>query len=247
LKRPALILVPLIADRSGMRMIMNFLPLATYQRFNVMNDRHLNFADRCISELDNALRVVAARSSARRAAPVAEGDGEMPDTDRALVARLMRVNHTGEIAAQALYRGQALVARDPELRANLLDAADEEHDHLAWCQQRAEDLGGTISKLAPLWYAGSFTIGMAAGLAGDKISLGFLAETEKQVSEHLSGHLQRLPAEDHASRAILEQMRDDEIRHGDGAVAQGGMPLPEAVKNVMRMAAKVMTSVSYRL
>jgi len=212
-----------------------------------MNDRHLNFTDRCISELDNALRVVAARSHARRTMPVGKDDGEVQADDQAMVARLMRVNHSGEIAAQALYRGQALVARDAQLRANLLDAADDEHDHLAWCQQRAEELGGTISKLAPVWYAGSFAIGMAAGLAGDKISLGFLAETEHQVSEHLSGHLQRLPADDQTSRAILEQMRDDEMRHGDGAVAQGGAPLPEVAKSAMRMAAKIMTSVSYRL
>jgi len=212
-----------------------------------MNDRHLNFADRCITELDNALKVVAARSRAQRAVPAGNGDSELQEADQALVAGLMRVNHSGEIAAQALYRGQALVARDPELRAHLLAAADDEHDHLAWCQQRTEELGGATSKLAPIWYAGSFAIGMAAGLAGDKVSLGFLAETEKQVSDHLAGHLQRLPAEDHASRAIIEQMRDDEIRHGDSAIAQGGAPLPEVAKNSMRMVAKIMTSVSYRL
>jgi len=212
-----------------------------------MNDRHLNFADRCITELDNALKVVAARSRAQRAVPAGNGDSELQEADQALVAGLMRVNHSGEIAAQALYRGQALVARDPELRAHLLAAADDEHDHLAWCQQRTEELGGATSKLAPVWYAGSFAIGMAAGLAGDKVSLGFLAETEKQVSDHLAGHLQRLPAEDHASRAIIEQMRDDEIRHGDSAIAQGGAPLPEVAKNSMRMVAKIMTSVSYRL
>jgi ubiquinone biosynthesis monooxygenase Coq7 len=212
-----------------------------------MNDRHLNFADRCITELDNALKVVAARSRAQRAVPAGKGDSELQEADHTLVAGLMRVNHSGEIAAQALYRGQALVARDPELRAHLLAAADDEHDHLAWCQQRTEELGGATSKLAPVWYAGSFAIGMAAGLAGDKVSLGFLAETEKQVSDHLAGHLQRLPAEDHASRAIIEQMRDDEIRHGDSAIAQGGAPLPEVAKNSMRMVAKIMTSVSYRL
>jgi ubiquinone biosynthesis monooxygenase Coq7 len=169
------------------------------------------------------------------------------DKDQAEVARLMRVNHAGEIAAQALYRGQALVARNPELRANLLEAADEEHDHLAWCQQRATELGGDISKLAPLWYAGSFAIGVLAGLASDNVSLGFVAETEKQVSEHLQDHLQRLPPEDSDSRAILEQMREDEVRHGEGALEKGGLELPEIAKNAMRLTAKIMTSVSYRV
>ena len=159
----------------------------------------------------------------------------------------MRVNHSGEIAAQALYRGQALVSRDPALRAELLQAAEEEHDHLAWCQQRVEELGGRISLLAPVWYAGSFAIGIAAGLAGDKTSLGFLAETERQVAEHLDGHLQQLAENDKTSRAILEQMRDDEIRHGDSAVERGGAELPPLMKRAMQTVSRVMTSVSFRL
>jgi len=228
-------------------MITVFAPLASARSNIIMEHRQLSFADRCITELDTALRVVAARSRAQRIAPEPDQEGEIQDKDHAEVARLMRVNHSGEIAAQALYRGQALVARDPALRENLLEAADEEHDHLAWCQQRAEELGGEISKLAPLWYAGSFAIGLAAGLAGDRISLGFLAETEKQVSEHLEGHLQRLPTEDHESRAILEQMRDEEIQHGEGAIEKGGAELPAVAKNMMRLTAMVMTSVSYRL
>jgi ubiquinone biosynthesis monooxygenase Coq7 len=174
-------------------MITIFTHLASTANKYLMSHRQLSFTDRCITELDNALRVVAARSRAHRSAPVGNQTQEIQDKDQAEVARLMRVNHAGEIAAQALYRGQALVARNPELRANLLEAADEEHDHLAWCQQRATELGGDISKLAPLWYAGSFAIGVLAGLASDNVSLGFVAETEKQVSEHLQDHLQRLP------------------------------------------------------
>jgi len=228
-------------------MITIFAPLTSTGSNIIMEHRQLSFTDRCITELDTALRVLALRSRAQRAAPAADQAGEIPGEDQAEVARLMRVNHSGEIAAQGLYRGQALVARDPELRDDLLEAAREEHDHLAWCQQRAEELGGDISKLAPLWYAGSFAIGMAAGLAGDKISLGFLAETEKQVSEHLESHLQRLPAEDHESRAILEQMRDEEVQHGEGAIEKGGAELPAVAKNMMRFTAKIMTSVSYRL
>jgi len=212
-----------------------------------MHCRKLTFTDRCISELDNALRVIATDSRAHRTMPPAPAKSELAENEKKQVARLMRVNHSGEIAAQALYRGQALLAHDADLRKNLLQAADEEHDHLVWCQQRAQELGGNTSKLTPLWYAGSFAIGLAAGLVGDKTSLGFLAETEKQVTEHLDGHLEQLPAEDHASRAILEQMREDEIQHGEGAIAQGGAELPEFVKHAMRFASRVMTGVSYRL
>jgi ubiquinone biosynthesis monooxygenase Coq7 len=210
-----------------------------------MSQRDLDLTDRILGELDHALRVVAAKPRATRATP---GDSaEIDCADPAEVARLMRVNHTGEIAAQALYRGQALVARDADLRAKLLQSADEEHDHLAWCRERAEELGGSVSLLAPLWYAGSFAIGVTAGLAGDAISLGFLAETEQQVTEHLDGHLDRVPDDDYRSRAILEQMRADEVRHGEGAIEDGGTQLPEAASKLMRLTAKLMTSISYRV
>ena len=164
----------------------------------IMNHRNLSFSDRCLAELDGALRTVMAQPQPAREAPADREPDSLNDRQRHLASRLMRVNHAGEIAAQALYRGQAFVARDTKLRASLLQAADEEHDHLAWCRQRAESLGGTISKLTPLWYAGSFLIGMTAGLAGDRTSLGFLAETEKQVAEHILGALEVVEVETRA-------------------------------------------------
>ena len=211
-----------------------------------MASRHYSFGDRLLTEFDTALRVVATKPRAARSCPDAE-TVELPAAESRLSASLMRVNHAGEIAAQALYRGQALVARDPELRANLLEAAEEEHDHLAWCDNRSRQLNSRVSLLTPAWYAGSFAIGAVAGLAGDKISLGFLAETERQVTAHLESHLERLPAEDKNSRAIIKQMREDEIKHGQNATERGGQELPEAVKKAMRAAAKVMTSLSFRL
>jgi ubiquinone biosynthesis monooxygenase Coq7 len=224
-----------------------------------MSQRRFNLTDRLLTELSTAMRVIAAEPRANRAMPAAEKiddksdeqvteePAELGDKERKLGAQLMRVNHSGEIAAQALYRGQALVAQNRVLRAELLDAADEEHDHLAWCQQRTTELGSHISLLTPVWYAGSFVIGMAAGLTGDKVSLGFLAETERQVSEHLDGHLERLPQQDSQSRAILKQMRSDEIKHGNHATEQGGANLPGPVKKAMRAASKVMTTLSYRV
>jgi ubiquinone biosynthesis monooxygenase Coq7 len=212
-----------------------------------MNARLYTLGDRLLAEVDAALRVVAAKPRADRAQPEAEIISGLTSEQSRLSAKLMRVNHTGEIAAQALYRGQALVARDAALRTELLAAADEEHDHLAWCQERTTALGGRVSLLTPFWYAGSFAIGTVAGLAGDKTSLGFLAETERQVTEHLDSHLQRLPEGDTESRAIVAQMREDEIKHGQNALKRGGGKLPEAVKTAMRMASKVMTTVSYRL
>jgi ubiquinone biosynthesis monooxygenase Coq7 len=212
-----------------------------------MKHRHHSFTDRCLTELDSALRTLMARPQSARQAPAGIGPDELSDSQRTLASRLMRVNHSGEIAAQALYRGQALVARDEILRASLLQAANEEHDHLAWCEQRAEQLGGGTSKLAPFWYAGSFLVGMTAGLAGDNLSLGFLAETEKQVAEHLDGHLQKLPAVDNHSRSILQQMRTDEIRHGKNALSRGAKPLPRSVRALMRLASSVMTGISYRV
>jgi ubiquinone biosynthesis monooxygenase Coq7 len=213
-----------------------------------MNARKFSLTDRLLGELDTALRVISAKPQARNSVAVDPAiDGSLNAAERDLASRLMRVNHAGETAAQALYRGQAFVASDSELRADLLESATEEHDHLAWCQQRAEQLGGGVSKLAPLWYAGSFAIGVIAGLTGDKTSLGFLGETERQVTRHLDEHLDKLPTDDTNSRAILEQMRADEIRHGEGAMARGGAELPEPVKKAMQLSSKVMTTISYRV
>jgi ubiquinone biosynthesis monooxygenase Coq7 len=162
-------------------------------------------------------------------------------------AGLMRVNHAGEIAAQALYHGQALTARNDKLRASLLAAARDETDHLAWCEQRVRELDSRTSLLAPAWYAGSFAIGALAGLAGDRASLGFVAETEKQVIEHLESHLHELPEGDERSRRIVAQMQADEARHGSEARAAGGIDLPRPVRELMRRIARVMTRTAYRI
>jgi ubiquinone biosynthesis monooxygenase Coq7 len=213
-----------------------------------MKSRHPSLLDRCITEFDHALRVIAGEPTASAAAPgETHTENDLNAQEKAESARLMRVNHSGEVAAQALYRGQAVFARDDKQRAKLLAAAAEENDHLAWCQQRTSDLGGRTSLLAPAWYAGSFTIGVAAGLSGDQISMGFLAETERQVADHLDYHLSRLPKGDEQSRAILTQMHADEVRHGSAAKAQGAIDLPSPIKTLMRCASRVMTSVSYRV
>ncbi len=157
----------------------------------------------------------------------------------------MRVNHAGEICAQALYAGQAIVARDPRVREVLEHASAEERDHLRWCRERLSELDSRPSALDPLWYGGSFVLGVASGLAGDRWSLGFLVETERQVERHLDSHLQRLPAEDTRSRAIVEQMRTDEIEHGRSGEALGAHELPLAVKAAMKMASRVMTRSAY--
>jgi ubiquinone biosynthesis monooxygenase Coq7 len=159
----------------------------------------------------------------------------------------MRVNYAGEVAAQALYQGQAMTARDPAVRAAMHESANEELDHLAWCAQRLAELGEPVSRLNPLWYAGSLGIGALAGLFGDRVSLGFIAETETQVVTHLEGHLGRLPPADTRSRTILEQMRRDEAGHRDAALAAGGAALPAPVKRAMGLVAKVMTRTAYRL
>ncbi len=159
----------------------------------------------------------------------------------------MRINHTGEVCAQALYQGQALTARKPEVRRSMERSAAEENDHLAWCEERVEELGGRLSLLNPFWYASSFALGAAAGLAGDKWSLGFVAETEKQVEGHLDEHLAQVPESDCRTRAILEQMKEDEIRHGRKAKAHGGVELPEPVKLAMKLTSKLMTTSVYRL
>ena len=206
--------------------------------------RDFSLLDKLIAPADQALRTlfgVDAPGTAR--AYPAEGIGETlnESAQRRQVAALMRVNHAGEVAAQALYQGQAFVAADPATRDNLLEAGREETDHLAWCSRRIEELGGHTSVLNPLWYAGSFAIGALAGLTGDRNSLGFVAETERQVVEHLQHHLQLLPQEDRRTRAIVMQMSADEARHGSNAMSAGAATLPSLARGFMRLTAKVMT------
>ena len=209
--------------------------------------RTYDLLDRLIAPVDQALRVLAGAEHSSRAYP-AEGIAEtVGPGDRAGVAALMRVNHAGEVAAQALYQGQALVARSPETRNAMLDAGQEEADHLAWCGQRIRELGGRTSLLDPLWYAGSFAIGALAGLAGDTVSRGFVAETEEQVVAHLEGHSRALPAADARTQAILRQMSEDEAHHGRNARLAGGATLPLPIRAAMRLAARVMTHTAYRI
>jgi ubiquinone biosynthesis monooxygenase Coq7 len=208
----------------------------------------LSLLDRLIEEFDRGLRTVAAANVAARPNPAGASPESVTDpAARRHAAGLMRVNHAGEIAAQALYHGQALTARNPAVRRSLLEAARDETDHLAWCEQRVRELGDRTSLLAPVWYAGSFAIGALAGLAGDRTSLGFVAETERQVIEHLESHLHELPPDDERSRRIVEQMQADEDRHGSEARAAGGRELPRPVRELMRRTAKVMTGTAYRL
>jgi len=204
--------------------------------------------DSLILHFDRALRVVSGVHRASRPSP-AEGvaDRGRDDASRAHAAALMRVNHAGEVCAQALYQGQALTARNARNRASLEQAAREEEDHLAWSAARIRELGGRLSLLGPAWYAGSLAIGMAAGALGDRWSLAFLAETEHQVEDHLTGHLAELSPEDHRSRAVIEAMRADEVRHRESAVALGAADLPEPVKLCMRAMAKVMTTIAHRV
>ena len=204
--------------------------------------------DRLIVSFDRGLRTLFATAVTARSQPGEDlrEDG-MDATRRQHAAALMRVNHTGEVCAQALYQGQALTARNATAQAALERAAREETDHLAWTEKRIDELGGRKSVLNPLWYAGSFAIGAAAGLLGDRFSLGFLAETEKQVVEHLEGHLQRLPPEDQKSRAIVHEMRMDEARHGTTALEHGGAELPLPARALMRVASAIMTKTSYWL
>jgi len=211
--------------------------------------RHLTVADRLVVNLDQALRTLFGRPLVtERSNPAEKCDhSELPGELRDHVARLMRINHTGEVCAQALYQGQALTARRPEVKRSMERSAAEENDHLAWCEERVEELGGRLSLLNPLWYAGSFALGAAAGLAGDKWSLGFVAETEKQVEGHLDEHLAQVPETDCRTRAILEQMKEDEIRHGKKAKAHGGVELPGPVKLGMKLMSKVMTASVYRI
>lgn len=202
--------------------------------------------DNLIIAFDNGLRTLLAPAHSARAHPDAGmTETTLSDADKQLAASLMRVNHSGEICAQALYQGQALTAKNPEARAALEQAANEETDHLAWTAQRVEELGGRLSVLNPLWYAGSFALGGIAGLLGDKWNLGFLAETERQVEGHLESHLDKLPVEDAKSRTIVEQMKMDEAQHASTAIKHGAAEMPASVKSVMRCASKVMTKTSF--
>lgn len=202
--------------------------------------------ERALALAGRALATVAAALPSERPSPAADVpmdvDDDLSEAQRRLAGGLMRVNHVGEICAQALYEGQALTARDPELRAQFLRAASEEHDHLVWTRERLEELGDRPSLLNPLWYAGALALGALAGRAGDRVSLGFMAETERQVEAHLEGHLERLPQQDLRSRAIVAQMKDDEVAHAQAAIRLGGVELPAPVRGLMRAAARVMTT-----
>lgn len=205
--------------------------------------------DRFIIEFDTALRSVVGGAHAHRPTPGSDKQSTalLDAKDREHAAGLMRVNHVGEVCAQALYQSQKLVARNSEIRQMLDHSGQEEMDHLAWCETRLQELGSHTSYLNPLWYAGSFAIGLVAGLAGDKWSLGFVAETEKQVENHLESHLEKLPVEDERSRAIVDQMRIDEIEHGQAAISAGGAVLPESIQKLMQAMSKVMTSTAYKI
>jgi len=202
--------------------------------------------DRLLGALDGALRTLFSTPRASRACPVVPGDETHLGADeRRHAAALMRVNHVGEVCAQALYTAQALATSDSALRARMEQAAREETDHLAWTKSRLDELGARPSLLNPLWYAGAFGLGLAAGRFGDPVSLGFVVETERQVEAHLQGHLERLPAGDHASRAIVAQMKEDEAAHALAAQQEGAVELPRPVKAAMRAAAKVMTTTAH--
>ena len=204
--------------------------------------------DAFIIPIDTALRTLFARAQSSRPTPGAMlPEAALSDDEKKLSAALMRVNHCGEICAQALYQGQGLTARNSDIKRELENAAREETEHLAWTEQRIQELGGRKSLLNPVWFGGSFLIGAAAGALGDRWNLGFLAETERQVEQHLKGHLSRLPAQDLRSRAIVDQMKRDEMRHAATAVGHGASDLPAPVRAVMKLTAKVMTTTAHRL
>ncbi|MEY2952013.1 MAG: hypothetical protein RLZZ401_100 [Pseudomonadota bacterium] len=215
----------------------------------MQNHRQHSWLDRALTTADAALRTVFAPARPARPYPSAVGQRtDLTPAEKQLAGALMRVNHVGEVCAQALYAGQALATQNPHLRGHLQAASAEETDHLAWTEQRLAELGARPSLLNPLWYSGAFSIGLLAGkLGGDRVSLGFVVETENQVEAHLQSHLQRLPANDHASRAIVAQMKADEALHAAQAQQQGALALPAALTGVMRMAAKVMTTVAHRI
>lgn len=203
--------------------------------------------DRLIVEFDTGLRTLFGRAHSARPHPdAALPDAPMDEAERKHAAGLMRINHSGEICAQALYQGQGLTARDPAVQQKLSQAAREETEHLAWTSKRVHELGGHLSVLNPLWYTGSLALGAFAGLLGDKWNLGFLAETEHQVGGHLQSHLEKLPAQDAKSRAIVQQMYTDETQHSEMAKQMGGAGLPAPVKQAMRLTSKILTHTAYR-
>lgn len=211
----------------------------------------MNFTDRWLSGLDHALRTLATPAYASRVSPGnavdRQSDSELSEPERQLSGALMRVNHVGEVCAQALYQAQALTARSDALRQQMRSAAREETDHLAWTEERLQQLGARPSLLNPLWYAGAFGIGLLAGRLGDGVSLGFVVETERQVEAHLASHLQKLPAADGCSRAIVDGMKADESAHAKAAAAAGGVDLPAPVRWLMKASARVMTATAHRI
>jgi ubiquinone biosynthesis monooxygenase Coq7 len=213
-----------------------------------MNIRALSPLDRLLTGCERALEAIAGSPPANRRSPAVDIlESGMDDGDRRHAAGLMRINHTGEVCAQALYLGQAALARDIDNRQHLLHAAAEETDHLAWCAERLQQLDSRPSLLNPLWYAGSYAIGAAAALAGDPVSLGFVVETERQVEAHLAEHLEKLPPQDERSRAVLTQMQSDEIRHAQAAKTRGGIELPFPLPQLMHASSMLMKTVAYRL
>lgn len=209
--------------------------------------RHYSPLDKLFTEINRGLSpALAGHAEAERPSPaISYDDAEMNPEQREHAMRLMRVNHAGEVAAQALYHGQAVTAKLPEVREEMEQAADEENDHLAWCEERVRELGGEVSALQPFWYAQSFLMGAIAGTLGDKWSLGFVAETEKQVVKHLNAHEQSLPEQDQKTRAIIAQMKTDEAAHGQKALDAGGEELPDTVRLVMSIISRVMTKTAY--
>lgn len=209
--------------------------------------RQMTPLDRLISEFDKVVTTVSGKpKSTERATPGEDlAEAELSDKERRHIAGLMRINHAGEVSAQGLYQGQALTAKLPDVRDTMARAAEEENDHLLWCEQRLEALSSHKSLLNPIWYLGSFTIGALAGKAGDKWSLGFVAETEKQVVAHLDSHLAQIPQKEQKSRAVLEKMKEDELHHGTVAMDAGGAELPKPVQFLMGQVSKIMTKTSY--
>jgi ubiquinone biosynthesis monooxygenase Coq7 len=214
-----------------------------------MHDRNLTPLDRLLVGANNALHTIVAPASRAARENPASGieERDLTDKQRSHAAGLMRVNHAGEVAAQGLYQGHAAVAHDPNIEEQMQRAASEELDHLAWCEQRLAELDAGPSLFGPVWYAGAFAIGAVSGVLGDRWSLGFIAETEKQVCAHLDSHLDRLPGDDERSRAIVRKMRDEEEEHGENAIEAGAADLPRPLQRLMQLTAKLMTSTAYRV